>query len=147
MPRHYKIVDLFLEGVYSHSQIAEQVGVSPVTVKNVLAMPSAQDLIARRRNTIEEVKDTMNSIDETSAAESARKILDDASSLAASQLVESLLSGDERMRNKAANDVLDRVGIARVMKNDTTNRSMVLVLDSAMADRINKTLSIDFDEN
>lgn len=146
MPRHYKIIDLFLEGTYSHSQIAEMVDVTPVTVKNVLSMPSAQDIIARRRENIEETKDTMNSIQETSAAESARRILDEASQLAASQLVENLLSGDEKMRNKASNDILDRIGVARVTKNDNTNKSMVLVLDAAMADRINRTLEIDLDE-
>lgn len=145
MPRHYKIVDLFLEGTYSHSQIAEMVGVSPVTIKNVLAMPSAQDIIAKRRDRIEETKDTMNSIAETSCAENARKILDEASSLAAAMLVENLLSADEKIRNKASNDVLDRIGIARVLKNDNTSKSMILVLDAQMADRINRTLQIDCD--
>ena len=143
LPRHHKIIDLFLDGQWSHSQIASKVGVSPVTVKNVLAMPATQDIIARRRKMKEEIKDTISAREELDYVETARQVLNENAKVAAEALIESLFSEDEKLRNKGANDVLDRIGLARVTKNENQNKSMVLTLDAETASRILETLSLD----
>ena len=143
LPRHNKIIDLYLDGQWNHTQIASKVGVSPVTVKNVLAMPSAQDVIARRRKVKEEIKDTISAREELDHVEEARLLLNDNAKVAAEALIESLFSEDEKLRNKGANDILDRIGIARVAKNENQNKSMVVTLDAETASRILETLTLD----
>jgi len=143
LPRHYKIIDLFLDGSWNNMEIAEKVGVTPVTVKNVLAMPATQDIIAKRRKTKTEIKDTVSARIELDHVEAARKKLNDAATQAAETLIESLFSEDDKLRNKGANDILDRIGIARVAKNENTNKSAVLVLDADTAERIMSTLILD----
>lgn len=147
LPRHYKIIDLFLDGIYKHSEIAEEVGVTSVTVKNVLAMPAAQDIIARRRKAKEEIKDTVSARTELDSVDDARRVLNENARVAAEVLIDSLFCEDDRIRTKGANDVLDRVGVSRVMKNENTNKSAVLVIDTEMADRILSTLKLDSDED
>jgi len=143
LPRHYKIIDLFLDGSWNNMEIAEKVGVTPVTVKNVLAMPATQDIIAKRRKTKTEIKDTVSARLELDQVDIARKKLNDAATQAAETLIESLFSEDDKLRNKGANDILDRIGIARVAKNENTNKSAVLVLDADTAERIMSTLILD----
>ncbi len=145
LPRHYKIIDLFLDGQYKHSEIAEKVGVSPVTVKNVLSMPASQDIIARRRKNKEEVKDVVSARMELDQVEEARRALNDNARVAAEALIDGLFSEDDKVRTKSANDVLDRVGVSRVMRNESTNKSTVLIIDSVMAERIISTLDLDCD--
>ena len=117
-----------------------------ITVTRILGMPSAQDVIARRRHTQMARVDEHQKLDRISTINTARALMEEAAEGAAATLVENLLSGDEKLRNKSANDILDRVGIARVQKNDNTNRSAVLVIDADMAKLIHQTLELDKDD-
>jgi phosphosulfolactate synthase (CoM biosynthesis protein A) len=108
-------------------------------------MPASQDIIARRRKNKEEVKDVVSARMELDQVEEARRALNDNARVAAEALIDGLFSEDDKVRTKSANDVLDRVGVSRVMRNESTNKSTVLIIDSVMAERIISTLDLDCD--
>ena len=72
MPRHYKIIDLAIAGTMNNKQIAETVGVTPVTVKNVLNMPGTQDIIAKRRHAKEAQIDELDVVTTENTVDLAR---------------------------------------------------------------------------
>jgi hypothetical protein len=77
--------------------------------------------------------------------ERARQTLAAEAQKAASVLIDNMLDDDPRVRNKASNDVLDRIGICRVNRTDVDVKTSVLVLDADMAKQINKSFELDQD--
>ena len=145
MPRHYKIIDLYLDGIYNHKEIAEKVGVSPVTIKNVLAMDDVQHQIATRRRAKNDQVDEVLVKKHIDCVELARQKLSAEAGKAASVLIDNLLDDDGRLRNKAANDIMDRVGISRVTKTDIDTKTSVLILDAVQAANIHRSFELDKD--
>jgi hypothetical protein len=145
MPRHHQILDLAVMG-WDRQEIARECGLAPSTVSRVLAQPRIQHMLAVRKKKLQEQTDCMAEIVDRDCLETARRMLDEASELASGILVEQLLCGDSKERAKAANDILDRVGIARVTKNENRNKTSVLMVDAETAERIMKTRELDVDE-
>ena len=146
LPRHFKILDLYMSGSMNYKQIAEEVGVSPMTVHRIVNMPNVQKDLSIRRNKKSADIDTLDTISLSSTVDSARRLLEESAEEAAERLVGGLVSSDERIVNKSANDLLDRVGISRVSKQDIASKSTVLILDDKMAARIQKSLELDTDD-
>jgi len=111
LPRHFKILDLALQGL-SRTQIAERMEMSPVGVGLILNSPKFQDELARRRTEIDKKSDEGLA---TNLA-NAKEILSNAAEDAAQVHVDLLNSEDDRVKQFSANQVLDRVGLARAEK-------------------------------
>jgi len=147
LPRHYKIIDMYLSGKYTHQQIADSLDMDRKSVTAIISMPSMQDEIAKRRVIQNSQVDEVLVIDRINQVDTARSLLEEASINAAGTLIDCLLSGDEKMKNKSANDILDRVGISRVQKNENVNKTSVLFIDAETAARVHKTFELDSDEH
>lgn len=111
LPRHFKILDLALQGL-SRTQIASEMEMSPVGVGLILNSPKFQDELARRRTEIDKKSDEGLA---TNLA-NAKEILSNAAEDAAQVHVDLLNSEDDRVKQFSANQVLDRVGLARAEK-------------------------------
>lgn len=146
MPRHHKIMDLSLEGIWTNREIADKVGVSPITVTHVLQMPIVQDKMAKRRNVKTQMKDELDVRVAVDTVELARQKIAAEAGKAASVLIDNLLDDDGRLRNKAANDIMDRVGISRVSKTDVDTKTSVLILDATQAANIQRSFELDRDD-
>ena len=111
LPRHFKILDLALQGL-SRTQIADEMEMSPVGIGLILNSPKFQDELARRRTEIDKKSDEGLA---TNLA-NAKEILSNAAEDAAQVHVDLLNSEDDRVKQFSANQVLDRVGLARAEK-------------------------------
>ncbi|MFA6691983.1 MAG: hypothetical protein WCR98_08390 [Saccharofermentanales bacterium] len=146
LPRHYQIIELYVSGLYTHQQIADIVGMkSRHGVTCIINSPAAQDLIAKKRASISANRDNMIAQREVDVLDRAKRALEVASEDASRVLVEGLLDEDPRIRNKSANDILDRVGLARVSKEEKSVKGAVIVMDTETAARIQQTLELDND--
>ena len=146
LPRHHKIMDLYLEDIWTHKEIAEKVGVAPLTVHNVLKMPEVQNKLTLRREQKLQMKDELSVRVDLDTVELARHKISAEAAKAASVLIDNLLDDDGRLRNKAANDIMDRVGISRVSKTDVDTKTSVLILDATQAANIQRSFELDRDD-
>jgi hypothetical protein len=136
MPRHYKILDLILDGQLNFKQIAEKVGVSPVTVTNIRNSPTFQHELSMRRKFREEQKDTLAVREDVSHLQKAQGVLEECMEGAANTLKELLCKGDDPIKLRAAQDVLDRTGLARLERRENLNKSAVIIIDGHDAVRL-----------
>jgi hypothetical protein len=132
--------------MWTHKEIAEKVGVAPLTVHNVLKSPEVQNKIALRRARKNELKDELDVVVAVDTVEKARHKLSAEAAKAASVLIDNLLDDDCRIRNKSANDILDRVGISRVSKTDVDTKTSVLILDATQAANLQRSFELDRDD-
>ncbi len=133
LPRHFKIRDLALQGL-SRNEIALEMGMSPVGIGLIINSPKFQDELARRRDQIEKKSDEGLA---TSLSQ-AKNVLADAAEDAAQVHVDLLVSSDERVKQNSANQILDRVGIAKAERggsgdiNVQINAEQVNILEVAL---------------
>ena len=104
LPRHYKILELALEG-FDTKEIALAMEMSPVGIGLIINSPLFQDELSRRRKTRENQHDDVL----VSTAIDAQNTLQKAANLAAQTQVGLLSSEDPRVQLQAASAVLDRV--------------------------------------
>jgi len=123
LPRHFKILDLYLMGVDTRS-IASRLNVSPRVVTMVIASPIFQEELSRRRKGVERDLDSEYS----SGVRQAKKILDEAAAEAAQFHVDLVRNAQEetRLRQISAKEILDRV-LGPESKNSAT--SVVMSID------------------
>ena len=114
-PRHLKILDLCLQG-WRNKDIATHLDMGQNQVSVIVNSPSFQHEFAMRRHGLEERFDdrTASNIDE------ATRTLQDGAKDAATKLVNSLTSQNELIVLKSANDILDRTGHSKVIKENKT---------------------------
>ena len=146
LPRHYKVIDMYLTGDFQYKDIAKRLNMSHGSVSRILSMPSAQDVIVKRRANLDAQTDADIVNTHRTRVEEAKDLMEQASLQAAGVLIEGLLCGDERQMNKSANDILDRVGLARVTKSESKNTSAILTLNAEDAARITETFDLDKDD-
>ena len=106
LPRHYRIIDLAVRGV-NYVDIARELQISERTVRNVIQSPLAQAEIVRQRASSHELSSQVDNINATKSK--ANSILELAVSRAAETAVGLLDSGNDSIRLKAAESILDRV--------------------------------------
>ena len=107
LSRHHRMIDLLLEGL-SRKEIALRLGCTPQCVSIVANSPNVQEVLARRRDSIE--KKTDNAIAVT--VQEAQEVLERNSLEAARVHVDLLSSDDEAVRQRSANEILNRTGLS-----------------------------------
>lgn len=108
MPRHFKIVDLILGGL-SHTEVAQEVGMSATGVQHIAQSLVFQTELSRRRENQEKALDVQH----VSTIRKATETFEAAAEEAADKVV-SLMQGaeDERVQFTASREVLDRAGMS-----------------------------------
>jgi len=119
--KHHRVLEMTLEGL-STIEIARQLGKNRVTIQNIIRSPAGQQELARRR------QERAAKIDEVSLVKeaNARTELENASSKAARTQVKFLDADDEKIAQKAAMDILDRTGFARVERKELVSAHVIL---------------------
>jgi len=112
LSRHYKIIDLILEGK-SRKEIAEICNITPAGAGNVMNAPLVQEEIARRRLSMNKAHDEAVAV----SVSQARDLLETAAVDAAQTHISLLEDDDSRVRQASATAILDRVGLGRVDQN------------------------------
>lgn len=102
--------------------IATSLGMDRKSIFRILRSPAAQHELSRRREERASRQDEVAFTRETNA----RIELDAASGKAAKTQVSLLDSEDEKIKQKAAMDILDRTGFARVERRENVSASIVL---------------------
>ena len=135
-PRHYRILDMTLQGV-PQSVIAAELGISSNNICTIVTGPSFQHELALRRSSL------THKIDDQIAGihQQVEDRLKNASLAAADKLCVSLDSPDEQVAVKSALELLDRTGHQKV--NKIESKSSVLVLNAEDLARIEKSLELD----
>lgn len=141
MPRHYRIIDLFIEGL-TPGEVAKEVGMSVVQIKNIRNSPHFQLEYDRRRTSYERIHDGHLA---TCNTERAEDIIKKSQPEAARKLTCLLESVDEGIQLRSAESLLDRGGHARLQKIQSTNANVVVALDGDQLARIRETLDLDCD--
>ena len=126
LPRHFKIVDLYLAGL-NIKQISQELGMSSAGVSNIVNSPKVQDEVARRREGQNKDLSQMN----VSTIENAKHLLNEKAIQAAQVHVDILEdeTASHSQKQSSANAILDRCfndgkdnnQVATVLTADTIN--------------------------
>lgn len=135
-PRHFKILDLVLDG-YKAKEIADALDMSLPGVGVILNSPSFQHELALRRNVINERK---NEELATGKNDPVLEKLKASALQAANRLAHNVENGSGSVSNRAAAEILDRTGFVGVQKHEVSNKSVVLSIDVKDVACINETL-------
>jgi len=131
LPRHYKIMDLLLLLGKKQKEIAEELSLTEQTVSSVVnSRVFKEHLPGRMAEFLEKPGE-----DGVSAGELLHSRLADA----AKRLCEMLDSDDDRVALRAAQDILDRGGHAKITRTNSVRQSIVLI-DDKTAKRIEQTI-------
>jgi hypothetical protein len=144
LPRHYKIIDLTLEGL-DCSQIAEKLEMSRQQVTNVSNSPTFQHELALRRSSIESQHDEVVVQETIANISEVKKFIEDKAMFAAQAIAREVMNPDAKVRLASAMDLLDRAGIAKITKAEQVSRSVVVNLTSSDLDRLKQTFDLDKD--
>ena len=141
MPRHYKVLDLMLEGL-PFNKIAETVGMTTVQIRNIRNSPTFKHEYAMRKANRDSHKDEMAArvhIDQT------RELLTQNTLKAAQTIVNLLDSENPKVQLQSAQDLLDRTNYPKSQKLESENKTAVVVLNKEDVSRIQETMSLDKD--
>lgn len=147
LSRHYKILDLHLAGTYTQKQIAEVVGVSSATVRNIMNSPTFQHELAMRRRNREDIVDELDTRNFVDTTQRAREHIQEKAESAAEKITELINSLDSAIALRASQDVLDRAGIPRMTKTENLSKGAVVVLGAEDINRLDSSLRLAFGEN
>ena len=140
LPRHYKIIDLFLSGSMTIKEIAEEVGMSTVAIHNIRNSPTFMHELSMRRKSRNEIVDELSARD---IVDSTSRIIEDHTEAAAQKIVDLLDRGDPPIQLKAASELLDRGGYPKSSKVEGTLKAAVVVLDAGDVARIERTRELE----
>jgi hypothetical protein len=146
LPRHYQILDLFLQGK-TFGEIATIVEMNPQRISQIYNSPSFQDQLARRRRSIEKETDSAIAAGVISNVTDVTKRLKNLSNRAVDKLENLMESDDENVQFRSAADVLDRSGFAKVSRIESESKASVIVLDAELINLLKNVLSEDRDSN
>jgi len=122
-PRHYKILDLAISGL-SPIEISKHLSMTPTQINNILRSPSFQHQFAIRRQTRENIQDTTET-------DTVKDFLRENAQKAASKLVSSIDSIDEKIAIKSASEILDRSGYPKEQQQQSIqDNSINITIDS-----------------
>jgi hypothetical protein len=121
MPRHFRILELCLEGLPIKA-VAEEVGMTPQGVSLIVKSPLFQEELQRRRGERDGGNDSLAAL----SIDRARRLMEEKAFDAANTHVKLLESNDERVAQKSASAILDRV----FGKHDDRGVSVVIEAES-----------------
>lgn len=104
LPRHYKIIELALEG-WSTKDIAQEMDMTPQGIGLIISSPRFQDELSRRRENQEKTADDIH----THTIVQAKDHLEANALKAAETQVGLLSSNSDNIRLTSAQQILDRV--------------------------------------
>lgn len=139
LPRHHKIIDLFLDGNLTIKQIAEAVSMTPVAIHNIRSSPTFQHELSLRKLNRDKVLDDIAAIDRTA------EIIDSHTEDAAEKIVTLLSSRDESIALRSASELLDRGGFPKASKIESVVKGAVVVMSAEDLTRIERTLELEND--
>lgn len=119
LPRHYRILDLLLEGK-SNVEVAEAVGMSSGAISAINASPLFQHELAKRRDHLRKVHEDTS----VQSIHKARSILNEAAGRAAGLLSDQVDHADPNVAQRASVNILDRV---LGQSKDAAARPMVMI--------------------
>jgi hypothetical protein len=136
MPRHYKILDLAILGL-NPVDIAKELKMTSGQVRIIMKAPCFQHQFGLRRSMHEEKvsEEAVVNLDQT------RETLTRSATLAAEALVGGLSSGDERIKIKSAESILDRTGYPKETKIEGGNNT-IIAIDNKQLNLMNDTLKM-----
>jgi len=126
----------------TNRQIAQKLSMSDRQVHIVVQSPSFQHELAIRRKGFEEDFDEKVAQAESEVAETLRNN----SCTAAKALVSGLFSGNEAVKFKSAEAILDRTGHPRVSKQISTDAKVIVNITGDDIQLLKETLSMEVDE-
>lgn len=140
--KHHKIIDLLIEG-RSKKAIAEELGLTPMGVINLTNSPVFRHEFARRKEEQRKLTDEADVQRRLTAAD----ILDDSALDAAKTQGELLRSENERIRQTAAMDILDRTGYPKVTKSESRSVTAQIILTADVVERMQRATQDVFKED
>ena len=124
-PVHYRVMELVLEGK-SRKETASLTGLTPRSITNITNSRVFREELERRRDERDRERDRAVA----TAVADAKRAMDKAALAAAETQVKLLNSPDVRVRQKAANEILDRVGLVRRARQEGSgNQACVITED------------------
>lgn len=133
LPRHYKIMDLVLEGM-GPAEIADSLDMSRVGIGLIINSPIFQERVAARRVKIEQGHDDLVAVSVSRAMDRLQGSADDAAKVH----TDLLESENDSIKQRSASEILDRVGLGKQEQrgNDgihvTINAEVAQVLQIAL---------------
>ena len=137
--KHLKIAELALQGRPA-VWIAKELEMSQGCIYNILNAPIFKAELARRREERNVRQDEAAQVSEFQA----KDILDSHASLAAETQVGLLSANNDRIRQIAAMDILDRTGHPKITRQDSRQLKAVVVLNAAAVQRLQETTELCF---
>lgn len=138
--RHLRIVDLLLAGL-SQKAIADELNISQQQVSVITNSPTFQHELAIRRSSLRDKVDERLANRTVDCVNDAERLLKESAKEAASRLVSLLTSENDSVALNSAANILDRVGLPKAQKIDTTNRSVVINLTAEQLETLKQTVS------
>lgn len=143
LPRHYKIIDLFLSGNLSIKQIAEEVSMTPAGIRVIRNSPTFQHELSLRRDQRNKAFDELQTVSRVEHLDRTTKIIEESTEDAASLITELLDTPDKQLALRAASEILDRGGHPKVQRLDQNIKSIAVVLDANDVTRIENTIKLE----
>ncbi len=137
--KHLRIVELALQGMPS-VRIARELEMSQSSIYNVMNAPIFKTELARRREERNALQDQAAAVGELNA----KDLLASHSAFAAKTQIGLLSADNDRIRQIAAMDILDRTGHPKVTRQDSKQLRAVVVLDAAAVQRLQETTELCF---
>ena len=141
-PIHHKIMRLYISGM-KQSEIAEQIQQTPASVCRVINAPIFQHEYQKQLKRLNENQNQKVVRNETEALDQLRL----QTRAAVKRITQGMKSDNENVAIKCAESILDRTGLGKVTKNETTlNSNMpVLNINVETVALIKQTLELDKD--
>lgn len=137
--RHERILDLIIAG-NSQAAVASLLGLTPSHVSVIINSPCFQHELSLRRARLQQTIDSQI-VDQTFSIKQAEETLKAGAFDAATKLLSLVNSDNESIARQSATDILDRVGLPKAQKIDSTSRLLSINLSPDDLDRITSTLS------
>jgi len=139
--KHLRVLDLVLEGK-SNVKIAETLGLTPAGVRLIVNAPVFQSRLSRERD--------RDRVSQREASESrdltAKELIAQSACMAAEKQISLLGSGNDKIAQVAAMDILDRSGVPKISREDHRSLSATVVLSDAALERMQRVTQDVFDE-
>ncbi len=146
LPRHYQIIDLFLDGNLTIKQIAEKVSMTVPGISNIRNSPTFQHELTLRKTQRDKTYDELASrekADDLSIRMRTDDLIRQSTEDAANTIIKLLDSEDESVQLRSASDLLDRGGFPKAQKLEQDIKTAVVVLSPSDVQRIEKTLKLE----